>query len=49
MESIHDDKVLEVGFNVPANIGMAVEEISTPALIIDLNAFSFLSTVDLGP
>ena len=33
------DKGLEVGFNIPAEIGMAVEDIATPALLIDLDAF----------
>ena len=33
------DNQLEVGFNIPAAIGMAVEEIATPALLIDLDAF----------
>jgi 3-hydroxy-D-aspartate aldolase len=28
-----------VGLNVPASVGMAVEDVSTPALIIDLDAF----------
>jgi len=30
---------LETGFNIPAETGMPVEEISTPALVIDLDAF----------
>lgn len=30
---------LVVGFNIPAEIGMAEEDISTPALVIDLDAF----------
>jgi 3-hydroxy-D-aspartate aldolase len=30
---------LDVGFDIPAEIGMPVEEIQTPALIIDLDAF----------
>ena len=30
---------LEVGFDVPAEIGMSVEEVQTPALLIDLDAF----------
>jgi hypothetical protein len=29
---------LEVGYNVPAKIGMAYEEIQTPYLILDLDA-----------
>lgn len=28
-----------VGLTVPAEIGMSIEEVSTPALIIDLDAF----------
>ena len=32
-------KELEVGFDVPAKIGMSVEEVQTPALLIDLDAF----------
>lgn len=28
-----------VGFNVPAEVGMALEDVSTPALIVDLDAF----------
>lgn len=28
-----------VGFNVPAAVGMALEDVSTPALIVDLDAF----------
>ena len=35
----NQDKELEVGFNIPAEIGMALEEIATPALLIDLDAF----------
>ena len=30
---------LEIGFDVPAEIGMSVEEVQTPALLIDLDAF----------
>ncbi len=30
---------LEVGFDVPAAIGMGVDEIATPALLVDLDAF----------
>ena len=33
------DNELEVGFNIPAEIGMPIEDIATPALIIDLDAF----------
>ena len=29
---------LEVGFDVPAHIGMAYEDIQTPCLILDLDA-----------
>ena len=34
-------KIIEpvVGLNVPAKVGMALEDVSTPALIIDLDAF----------
>ncbi|TWF52228.1 DSD1 family PLP-dependent enzyme [Neorhizobium alkalisoli] len=32
-------KTPEIGFDIPAAIGMRVEEIQTPALIIDLDAF----------
>ncbi|MBT8329784.1 MAG: DSD1 family PLP-dependent enzyme [Desulfofustis sp.] len=39
MKAIHNETRLEVGFDIPAEIGMAVEEIATPALIIDLDAF----------
>ena len=28
-----------VGFNIPAAVGMALEDVSTPALIVDLDAF----------
>jgi 3-hydroxy-D-aspartate aldolase len=33
------DNELEVGFNIPAEVGMPIEDIATPALIIDLDAF----------
>ena len=39
MKATHDHKGLEVGFTIPAEIGMALEDIATPALIIDLDAF----------
>lgn len=39
MRAIYNDRRLEVGFNIPAEIGMEVEDIATPALMIDLNAF----------
>jgi 3-hydroxy-D-aspartate aldolase len=32
-------KDLEIGFDVPAKIGMSVEDVQTPALLIDLDAF----------
>ena len=38
MKASHEN-TLEVGYNIPAEIGMAVEEIATPALLIDLDAF----------
>jgi 3-hydroxy-D-aspartate aldolase len=34
-----DENQLAVGFTIPAEIGMAVEDIATPALLIDLAAF----------
>ena len=39
MKAIHNDRRLEVGFNIPAEIGMELEDIATPALMIDLDAF----------
>ena len=30
----------EVGFNIPAKVGMEVDEIQTPSLIIDYNIFN---------
>lgn len=39
MNAIDKDTELVVGFNIPAEIGMAEEDISTPALIIDLDGF----------
>jgi 3-hydroxy-D-aspartate aldolase len=32
-------KKLELGFNVPAKVGQALNEVCTPALIVDLDAF----------
>ena len=29
----------EIGFDVPARVGMALEEVQTPCLIVDLDAF----------
>ena len=29
----------EVGFNIPASIGMDIKDIQTPALVIDLKVF----------
>ena len=29
----------EVGFNIPASIGMAIRDIQTPSLIIDFKVF----------
>ena len=39
MNAIQKTIVLDVGLNVPAEIGMALEDVSTPALIVDLDAF----------
>jgi len=39
MKTAHFEKRLEVGFTIPAEIGMALEDISTPALMVDLDAF----------
>ena len=39
MNALNKDTELVVGFNIPAEIGMAEKDISTPALIIDLDAF----------
>lgn len=39
MKATHLSKGLEVGFTIPADIGMALEDIATPALLIDLDAF----------
>ncbi len=39
MNAINKNVELVVGLNIPAEIGMAEEEICTPALIIDLDAF----------
>jgi 3-hydroxy-D-aspartate aldolase len=39
MKAIHNDRRLEVGFNIPAEVGMELEDIATPALMIDLDAF----------
>ena len=39
MNALKKDTELVVGFNIPAEIGMAEKDISTPALIIDLDAF----------
>lgn len=38
MNAIHKPIGLDVGLDVPAEIGMALEDVSTPALIIDLDA-----------
>lgn len=37
--SIQKDSELIVGFNIPAAIGMTLDEVSTPALIVELDAF----------
>jgi 3-hydroxy-D-aspartate aldolase len=39
MDAIHKTIGLDVGLNVPAEIGMALEDVSTPALIVELDAF----------
>lgn len=39
MKLINKDQQLTVGFNIPAEVGMAEADISTPALLIDLDAF----------
>ena len=39
MKATHKDEDIVVGFNIPAEVGMAEEDISTPALLIDLDAF----------
>lgn len=39
MNAIHKSIGLEVGLNLPAQVGMALEDVSTPALVIDLDAF----------
>jgi 3-hydroxy-D-aspartate aldolase len=39
MKSINQKHELEVGFNIPAQVGMDLAEVCTPALIIDLDAF----------
>lgn len=39
MNSMNETSDLVVGFNIPAEIGMEERDISTPALIIDLDAF----------
>ena len=39
MNAINKNNIPVVGLNIPAEIGMAQEDISTPALIVDLNAF----------
>ena len=39
MTTIRNDRILEVGFNIPAEIGMTLDDIATPALLVDLDAF----------
>jgi len=39
MNAINKTHPLVVGLNVPAEVGMSIDEISTPALIVDLDAF----------
>ena len=39
MNAVNKKVELVVGLNIPAEIGMAEEDISTPALIIELDAF----------
>ena len=35
----NDSQPLVVGMDVPAEIGMSLEEVCTPSLIVDLDAF----------
>lgn len=39
MDAINKSQPLVVGLNLPAEVGMSIDEISTPSLIIDLDAF----------
>jgi 3-hydroxy-D-aspartate aldolase len=39
MNAIHQTIGLEVGLNLPAEVGMTLENVSTPALVVDLDAF----------
>lgn len=39
MKTTENNQPLVVGFNVPAEIGMAIADVCTPALIIDLDSF----------
>ena len=39
MNAINKTHPLVVGLNVPAEVGMSIDEVSTPALIVDLDAF----------
>ncbi|MEE8365880.1 MAG: DSD1 family PLP-dependent enzyme [Gammaproteobacteria bacterium] len=39
MNAINQSQALVVGLNIPAEVGMSIDEVSTPALIIDLDAF----------
>ena len=39
MNAINENLELIIGYNIPAKIGMEEEDIYTPALIIDLDAF----------
>ncbi len=39
MNAINKTHSLVVGLNVPAEVGMSIDEVSTPALIVDLDAF----------
>lgn len=39
MNAINKSQPLVVGLNLPAEVGMSIDEVSTPSLIIDLDAF----------
>ena len=39
MNAVNHSQPLEVGLNIPAKVGMSLDQVSTPALIIDLDAF----------
>ena len=39
MNAINKSQSLVVGLNIPAEVGMSIDEVSTPSLIVDLDAF----------